>query len=201
MENTMPSNADDNATREALAQVGSARTLHEIYGLFYGGMAAPDPADPGEYLPVIFEEDPANPVSEEDAESLHENLLMLWNFLAQWKADKDPFYFPEAEYAATYQGVLQHLTDNLAMVQYFIAGLNLGGTEEDDFSEDAVGALHELEEVTARLQKNLAVCEKLDPKAVDDDPEATAEMLDEVEEIIADCIAQVTIGLKAAKRG
>jgi uncharacterized protein YgfB (UPF0149 family) len=200
MENTVPSSPDDNATRQALAKVGSERTLHEIYGLFYGGMAAPDPADPEEYLPVIFEEDPANPVSEEHAENLRVNLLLLWNFLARWKPEEDPFYFPEAEYSATYQGVLQHLIDNLALVQYFIAGLNLGGTEEDDFSEDAVDALHELEEAMARLQKNISVAEKLDPKSVDDDPEATTAMLDEIEEILAESIARVTVGLKAAKR-
>ena len=130
-------------TRETLTKVGSERTLHEIYGLFYGGMAAPDPADPGEYLPVIFEEDPAAPVSEEDAENLRHNLLSLWNFIARWKPEEDPVYFPEQGYPATFQGVLQHLTDDLSLVQYFIAGLNLGGTEED-FSEDAVDALHEL---------------------------------------------------------
>lgn len=200
MKNTISSSPDDNATRQALAKVGSERTLHEIYGLFYGGMAAPDPADPEEYLPVIFEEDPTAPVAEEDAENLRVNLLLLWNFLAGWKPEEDPFYFPEAEYPATYQGVLQHLTDNLALVQYFIAGLNLGGTEEDDFSEDAVDALHELEGAMARMQKNISVAEKLDPHAADDDPEATATMLDEIEELLAECIARVTIGLKEAKR-
>lgn len=200
MGNTMPNSADDNATRQALVKVGSDRTLHEIYGLFYGGMAAPDPADPEEYLPVIFEEDPANPVSDEDAENLRENLLLLWNFISQWKPEEDPFYFPEVEYPATYQGVLRHLIDNLGLVQYFIAGLNLGGTEEDDFSEDAVDALHELEGAMARMQKNISVAEKLDPNAADDDPEATATMLDEIEELLAECIARVTVGLKDAKR-
>jgi hypothetical protein len=201
MENMLPINPDDNVTREALLKVGSKRTLHEIYGLFYGGMAAPDPADPEKYLPVIFEEDPATPVSEEGAENLRDHLLVLWNFLARWKPEEDPFYFPEAEYPATHQGVLRHLTDDLAMVQYFIAGLNLGGTEENDFSEDAVDALHELEEATTRLQKNIAVAAKLDPKAADDEPEGTAKMLDEIEEIIAESIARVTIGLKEEKQG
>jgi hypothetical protein len=200
MENTLTVDPDDNVTREALAKVGSERTLHEIYGLFYGGLAAPDPADPEEYVPVIFEEDPATPVSEEDAENLKDHLLALWNFIARWKPEEDPFYFPEGDYPATYKGVLQRLTDNAAMAQYFIAGLNLGGTEEVDFSEDAVDALHDLEEVSARLQKNIAVAEKLDPAAADDDPDSTATMLDEIEDILAECIARVTIGLKKAKR-
>ncbi len=200
MGNTLTSYTDDNVTREALTKVGSERTLHEIYGLFYGGMAAPDPADPEEYLPVIFEEDPASPVSAADAENLRDNLQSLWNFIAQRKPEEDPFYFPETEYPDNYQGVLQHLTDNLSMVQYFIAGLNLGGTEEDDFSEDAVDAMHELTEASTRLDKYIAECAEFDPKAADEDPAATAKMLDEIEDIIADSIARVTIGLKDAKR-
>jgi hypothetical protein len=200
MGNTLTSYSDDNLTREALAKVGSARTLHEIYGLFYGGVAAPDPADPKEYLPVIFEEDPAAPVPEEDAEDLRDNLLSLWNFIVRWKPEKDPFYFPEQEYPDNYQGLLRHLTDDAAMVQFFIAGLNLGGTEEDDFSEDAVDAMHELTDASERLQKNIAVAAKLDPTAADDDPDSTATMLDDVEDILADCIARVCIGLKHAKR-
>ena len=200
MGNTSTSYTDDIATREALAKVGSERTLHEIYGLFYGGMAAPDPADPGEYLPVIFEEDPAAPVAEEDSGNLRDNLLSLWNFIAQWKPEEDPFYFPEQEYPDNYQGVLQHLTDDLSMVQYFIAGLNLGGTEEDDFSADAVDAMHELTEASARLEKNIAVCAALDPTAGEGDPDSAATMLDEIEETIADNIARVSIGLKDAKR-
>jgi hypothetical protein len=40
----------------------------------------------------------------------------------------------------------------------------------------------------------------LDPAATDDDPDSTTQMLDELEEIIADGIARVTIGLKQAKR-
>jgi hypothetical protein len=199
MGNTLTSYSDDNLTREALAKAGSERTLHEIYGLFYGSLAAPDPADPAEHVPVIFDDEDASHVSEEDAESVRDNLLSLWNFIAQWKPEESPFYFPEKEYPATYRGVLQHLTDDLSLVQYFIAGLNLGGTEEDDFSEDAAGAMHELTEAAARLEKNISVCGKLDPTALDDDPDATAQMLDEVEDVIADCVARVTIGLKHAK--
>jgi len=198
MGNTSTSYSDDNATREALRKAGSERTLHEIYGLFYGGMAAPNAADPAQYVPVVFD-DAAAHASGEDAENVRGNLLSLWNFIAQWKPEEDPFYFPDQEYPDNYQGLLQHLTDDVSMVQYFIAGLNLGGTEEDDFSEDAVDAMHELAEATARLQKNITACGAFDPKAADDDPDSTTKMLDELEDILADSIARVTIGLKDTK--
>jgi hypothetical protein len=198
--NTLTSYSDDNRTREALTKAGSERTLHEIYGLFYGSIAAPDPADPAEHVPVIFDDEAASQVSEEDEKDVSDNLLSLWNFIAQWKPEEHPFYFPEQEYPATYQGVLQHLTDDLALVQYFIAGLNLGGTEEIDFSKDAIDAMHELTEASARLEKNITLCEALEPTAADEDPDSTAEMLNDIEDILADGIARVTIGLKHAKR-
>jgi hypothetical protein len=198
--NTLTSYSDDTITREALTKAGSERTLHEVYGLFYGSIAAPDPADPAEHVPVIFGDEAASQISEEDEKNASDNLLSLWNFIAQWKPEEDPFYFPEQEYPDNYQGVLQHLTDDLSLVQYFIAGLNLGGTEESDFSEDAVDAMRELTEASARLEKNIAVCEALDPTAADEDSDSTAKMLDEIEDILADCIARVTIGLKHAKR-
>jgi hypothetical protein len=128
-------------------------------------------------------------------------LLSLWNFIARWKPEKEPFYFPEQEYPDNFQGLLQHLTDDLSLLQYFIAGLNLGGTEEDDFSADAVDAMHGLTDVLERLQKNIEVCAKLEPTAADDDPDSTAKMLDEIEDILAEGIARVTVGLKDAKGG
>lgn len=201
MENTLTCYSDDNQTREALLKAGSKRTLHEIYGLYYGSLAAPDPADAAEHGPVIFDDEEASSViSEDDAENARMNLLSLWNFLGKWNPEKDPFYFPEMEYPDNYQGLLQHLKDDRALVQYFIAGLNLGGTETEDFSEDAIAALHELTEALTRLHKNIDLCAALDPLAADEDPVSTATMLDEIEEILADGIARVTIGLKHAKR-
>ena len=199
MANTLTSYTDDNITREALRKAGSERTLHEVYGFFYGDMAAPNAADSAQYVPVIFDEDTASHTSEEDAENVRENLLSLWNFIARWKPEEEPFYFPDMAYPDNYQGLLQHLTDDVSMVQYFIAGLNLGGTEENDFSEDAAYAMHELAEATARLQKNITLCGTFDPVAADEDPDSTTKMLDELEDILADCIARVTIGLKDAK--
>jgi len=199
MGNTLTSYTDDAVTREALRAAGSKRTLHEIYGLFYGSLAAPDPADAAEHMPVIFNDEDAPP-SEQDAENARSNLRSLWNFIARWKPDEDPFYFPEQEYPATFQGVLQHLTDDLALMQYFIAGLNLGGTETEDFSKDAIDALHELTDATERLQNNIDRCAALDLNAADDDPVSTAAMLDEIEDVLADGIARVTTGLKYAKQ-
>ena len=202
MGNTATNYSDDNETREALVKAGAKRTLHEIYGLFYGSLAAPDPAEAAEHTPVIFEDDEEDAlvISAEDAEDARMNLLSLWNFLKNWDPEKEPFYFPEMDYPDNYQGLLQHLKDDRSLIQYFIAGLNLGGTETEDFSADAIDALHELTDALTRLQTNIEVCATLNPLAVDDDPVSTTTMLDEIEEILADGIARVTMGLKHAKR-
>ena len=199
MVNTTDSYTDDGSTQKALENVDAQRTLHEIYGLFYGASAAPAEAQFSKYLPLIFDAELApDEVSEEDAEAAEDNLLSLWNFISRWRSDRDPFYFPEADYPATKEGLLRRLVDLLSLIQYFITGLNLGGTEEADFSEDAIDGMHELETAATRLQKNIAVCEALGPKERVDDPETTA-MVDELEDIVADCIARVALGLRKAK--
>lgn len=199
MANTPDSYSDDNITRQALESVNAKRTLHEIYGLFYGALAAPNEAHFSKYLPLIFDAETASEdISEETAEAVEDNLLSLWNFISRWKPEEDPFYFPEADYRATKEGLLKHLRDTISMIQYFITGLNLGGTEEADFSEDAIDAMHELETASTRLQKNIALCEALGPNDRVDDPETTA-MVDELEDIVADCISRVTLGLKTGQ--
>ena len=199
MPNTIDSYTDDNATREALESVGSERTLHEFYGYFFGCMAAPKPALPSQCLPLLFDADKADFSSLEDADNLMANLMSLWNFIAHWKPEEDSGFFPETDYAPTREGVKQRSSDDKAMIQFFIQGLDQGGTRENDFSDDAIDAMHDLQESTALLQKYAEQYAHNDPELPVDDPEKTALLYEELEELIADSIARVTIGLKDAK--
>ncbi len=199
MPNTIDNYTDDQATREALASVGSERTLHEFYGYFFGCMAAPKPALPSQCLPLLFDADKADFSSLEDADNLMANLMSLWNFIARWKPEEDPCYFPETEYAPTGSGFKQRGSDDQAMIQFFIRGLDQGDTKENDFSDDAIDAMHDLEESAALLQKYTGLYAQKDPELPVDEPEKTAALYDELEEVVADSIARVTIGLKDAK--
>jgi uncharacterized protein YgfB (UPF0149 family) len=190
--NTLANYSDDNATREALRKVESERTLHEIYGLFYGAIAAPKVADPAQYVTMIFDVDSAGDASEEVSAEVHANLMSLWNFIARWNPEEEPFYFPETDYPDTAQGMRQRAHDNISMINYFITGLKLGGTEETDFSEDAIDAMHALAEASTLLQKEAEAKKTADPKA-------SAELQEDLEEFMADSFARVTIGLKDAK--
>jgi yecA family protein len=199
MPNTIDNYNDDQATRDALATVGSERTLHEFYGYFFGCMAAPKPALPSSCLPLLFDADKADFSSLEDADSLMADLMSLWNFIARWRPEEEPCHFPETEYAPTNSGFKQRGSDDQALVQFFIRGLDTGGTKENDFSDEAIDAMHDLEDSAAQLQKLTQQYAQKDAEAPVDDPERTAALYDELEELIADSIASVTIGLKDAK--
>ena len=199
MPNTIDNYTDDQATREALATVGSERTLHEFYGYFFGCMAAPKPALPSQCLPLLFDADKADFTSLEDADNLMANLMSLWSFIARWNPEEEPCSFPETDYPETRAGLKQRTNDDQAMIQFFIRGLDQGGTKENDFSDDAIDAMHDLEDSAVLLQKYSEQYAQNDPEAPVDDPGKTAALYEELEEIVADSIARVTIGLKDAK--
>jgi len=193
MVNTSTNYSDDNALREALNNVNADRTLHEIYGLFYGCMAAPNVAEPAQYLATIFDDDHTAAASAAEAAGVQDNLMSLWYFIARWKPNEEPFYFPEMEYPATSQGLQHRMADDLLLINYFITGLKLGGTEENDFDDDAIDAMHALAEATTLLQK------QIESKNTSD-LNTTTELIDDLEDFIADSIARVSIGLKGANR-
>jgi len=193
MVNTSTNYSDDNALREALNNVNADRTLHEIYGLFYGCIAAPNVAEPAQYLATIFDDDHSAAASAAEAADVQDNLMSLWYFIARWKPDEEPFYFPDMEYPATTQGLQHRMADDLLLINYFITGLKLGGTEENDFDDDAIDAMHALAEAATLLQK------QIESKNTSD-LNTTTELIDDLEDFIADSIARVSIGLKGAKR-
>ena len=118
--------------------------------------------------------------------------MSLWSFIARWNPEDEPCYFPETDYPATLQGFRQRAQDNQSMINYFITGLKLGGTEESDFPEDAIDAMHALAEASTLLQKEAEAKKAADPKARE-------ELFDDLEEFMADSFARVAIGLKEAK--
>lgn len=136
----------DEVMRKSLRKVGSKLTLHQVYGLFCGCIAATNLVKPSQYYPMIFREEGANFESEEEANEFLANLMSLWNSLARWDPETDPFTFPDNEYSDTNDGLKQHVKDNSSLIEYFIKGLDLGGTKEDDFSEDGLKALKFLSE-------------------------------------------------------
>lgn len=87
----MPPNnyCGDEAMQESLEQCGSKRTLHEVYGLFYGCIAAPHMVRPSDYLELILGKEDMKPFgSLDDANRMLGNIMSLWNLIASWKPEQ-----------------------------------------------------------------------------------------------------------------
>jgi len=171
----------DTAMREMLNKAGSPRTIHEIYGLFYGCLGASHFVRPSDYLPLIL--DDSKPLqSLEVANQLMGSLMSLWNGLACCtQPGEKTFYFPRTEYPKSPDGLKQRIVDDRAMMDYFMKGLDLGGTNEEEFSPNALGATKELAEIMAHLQRYLELLDT-DPEAKNQPTAETLALFDGLED-------------------
>ena len=188
----------DEVMKESLRKVGAKLTLYQIYGLFSGCIAATNLVKPSQYYPMIFREEGANFESEEEANEFLANLMSLWNSFANWNPETKPFILPKDEYPDTHDGFKQRVKDNSSLIEYFIKGLDLGGTKEDDFSEDGIKALKFLSEANAFFLKYMELSDKENVEK-DKEQERTIELIDQLEDVVADCIARINLGLKEAR--
>lgn len=188
----------DEGMKDFLKRAGSKLTIHELYGLFYGCLAATNLVKPSQYFPMIFSEEGANFDSEEEANVVLSNLMFLWNDLARWKPETDPFIVPDTEYPDTDAGLKRRVKDNSSLIKYFIKGLDIGGTREEDFSQDGIEALKFLSEADAFLVKyaELSEMDNVEKNMVRN---KTIDLLDQLEDVAGDCIARINIGLKKAR--
>jgi len=188
----------DKAMEEYLKKAGSKLSLHEVYGLLYGIITAPNMVMPSKITSLIFSEQGTELESMEKARELYGNLMSLWNKIAGWKPDSEPFFSPDIEYTDNYDGLKQRIQDDSSLIQYLIKGLDLGGTEESDFSEDGLKALKSLSETNAILLKYRELFET-DAAEGDAVLKKTIGLIDQLEAVVADCMARVNLGLKEAR--
>jgi len=200
MPNSPTTYYDDDELREALGNVNSYRTLHEIYGLFYGCAMSGMHTGPARCLPDVFDAEHSDNVSAEAVEILRNNLMSLWNFVTRWKPAEEPFFFPDQDYPNIAQGLLEHVADDVSLIESFFQGLDPAGKQEKDLSGAVKEALHDLAELKKQLQSYAELYEAVDPEAEVKDPQASRKKLAELEEIIARCITKIAVGLKRPKR-
>jgi len=186
----------DEVIRKVLKKAGSKLTIYELYGLFYGCIAATNMVFPSQYIPMIFDGNEASFKSIEEANKILDNLMSLWNNLAQRKPGIDPIVFPDVKYHNTYSDLKQRIKDDYSLIKYFIKGVDVGGTEESDFSEDGIKALESLSGASVFLIKFEELLEKEKGKK---DIETTSASINKLEGVAADCIARISIGLKEAR--
>jgi len=187
----------DEVMRKSLKKTGSKLTIYEIYGLFYGCIAATNTVVPSQYIPMIFDESEASFESVKEAKKILSNLMFLWNTLVRWEAGIEPIIFPEEEYPDNYDSLKQRAKDISSLIKYFIKGLDLGGSDEGDFSEDGTKALEALSVASVFLAKYKEWLEK--EKEGKNKDEETSASINKLEGVAADCIARINVGLKEAR--
>lgn len=187
----------DKRMADILAEVGSPCTLHEVYGLFYGCLAAPGMVMPSQYIPLLLGDD-VTFESMEDANRLMNNLMSLWNLIAGWEPRSEAFSGPAVEYPVTATGLKERTEAWYSFVKYFLKGLDLGGTCEDDFTDDAIDALETLSEAQALLQKYSNVL-SWDTKSGEEAVRKTMDTLYKLESVVGECIGRINMGLQQTR--
>ena len=188
----------DERMGEYLKKLGSLRTLHEIYGLFHGCIAASNVVTPSTYFPLLFDEDGANYETEEQANEFFGNLTNLRNRIARWSPKAEPFIVLNVDYPETLAGLTARSSRYYSLIAYFIKGLDLGGTLESDFSEDAFKALKSLSEAQVFF-KQFPKWAKISETTEDTDLKETFASIKRLEDITDDCIARINLGLEPAR--
>ncbi|MDP2279879.1 MAG: SEC-C metal-binding domain-containing protein [Nitrospirota bacterium] len=188
----------DEILEKQLRKAGAKISISAIYGLFYGSLAAPHLVKPSQYTPFVFGEEGADFETMEEAHQAMGNLMMLWNILAGWEPEDEPCLFPAEEYQDSPEGLINRVRDNSSLITFFIKGLDLGGTTEDDFSDDAMKALKSLSEAGVFLDNYVELLQK-EKESKGAEFEETRNLIIKLENVIADCIARINIGLKDAR--
>lgn len=181
-----------------LEKVGARFSLAQIYGLFYGCLSAPELVMPSVYHPLIFGEEGAEFETEEEAQTVMGSLMALWNAFTRWDPAVDDFFLPNIKYDSTCDGLIKRLTDNHSFAESFVLGLTLGKVQDSDLSQDGSLAMEHLARNSAYMLNYAEVLQKEKfPEEINDAKDIEA--ADGLEDIMADCIVRINIGLKAAR--
>lgn len=186
----------DEKISESLRKVGARCTLYGVYGLFHGCVAAPGMVMPSSYISLILEGDDVEFESREEAVEFFYNLMTLWNRIAHWEPEAEPFLKPTLEHPETLSGLKVRGEEYEIFISYFIKGLHLGGIVESDFTEDALEALKSLSDVQGSLRRYSDLDSDI---ASDGMLEEAIHGMNKLEETIGDCIARINLGLKPAR--
>lgn len=188
----------DEEMSRLLEKAGARTSLSEIYGLFYGCLAAPHPVSPSQYYPLIFGENYAAYEALEVSSKVIHNLMTLWNLTDMWNPEEEPAAFPDIRYPDTYEGTAKRLRENYSLIEYFVKGLDLGHVAESDFAKGGFDALKTLSETGAFIH-NMADMLENEENRNHEQLQKTLDSVEHLEEVTSDCIAKMNLSLKEAR--
>jgi len=191
---------DDYRLTKLLEKLNAKMSLHAIYGLFYGCIAAPVLVKPSQYMPHILDSENSTYESMEQAESFMNTLMALWNGIARSQMEDDDMICPEREYPTNETGLSVKADDLVSLINGFMTGLSLGEAQEGDFSDDALDALKSLAEIQAFAEGLTETLWKEHGALKGAVIQETLDSLDGTEDIVFDCINRIALGLADARK-
>lgn len=187
----------DEVMSEHLRKAGSLLTLHGVYGLFHGCVAAPCLTMPSEYLPMIQGKDREFETLDQ-ARKFMGQLMGLWNLIAHWDSETEACIVPDVEYPETIAGLEARAADDVFFMACFVRGLKLGRTNESYLSKNVVDSLESLLEIQKLLEQYSDVS-GMDGADEQVNIQKAFKLIDNLEKIIGDHVARINVGLKAAR--
>ena len=173
-------------------------TVHQLYGLLYGAVSAPEAVQPSQVLSVIFNRKEPEFESMEEAKSFLGNVMALWNIVATSTSGEAPMAWPKTVFQRSNSGLKEYIHAINSSTEQFIKGLDLGATMEEDFAGDIKDAFESLARTDLLLKEYLDLLEK--DKSTNKKVIAESfEVVEKMENIIVDCIGRIAVGLKGSR--
>ena len=173
-------------------------TLHQLYGLLYGVISAPEIVQPSHVISIIFNGKEPEFESMEEAKSFLGNVMTLWNVVAGCTSGEGLMAWPETVFQQSESGLKEYINAINSLNEQFIKGLDLGAAQEEDFSGDIGDAFKSLARTDLLLKEYLDLLEK-DKSANKKVIAESFEVVGKIEEIIVDCIGRIAVGLKDSR--
>ena len=173
-------------------------TLHQLYGLLYGAVSAPGIVQPSQVISIIFNGKEPDFESMEEAKSFLENVMTLWNVVADSASGGSHIAWPETVFQHSDSGLKEYIHAIISLAEQFIKGLDLGATQEEDFAGEIGDAFESLAKMDILLKEYLNFLEK-DKNSNIKEITKSFELVEKAEDIIVDCIGRIAVGLKGSR--
>ncbi|MBI3584091.1 MAG: SEC-C domain-containing protein [Nitrospinae bacterium] len=173
-------------------------TLHQLYGLLYVAVSAPEIVQPSQVISIIFNGKEPDCESMEEAKSFLENIMTLWNVVAESTSGGSHIAWPETVFQHSDSGLKEYIHAITSLAEQFIKGLDLGATQEEDFSGEIRDAFESLAKTDLLLKEYLKFLKK-DKSSNAKEIAKSFKLVKKVEDIIVDCVGRIAVGLKDSR--
>lgn len=173
-------------------------TLHQLYGLLYGAISAPEIVQPSQIISILFKGKEPKFGLMEEAKNFFGNVMALWNVVAGSISGGSHIAWPETVFQHSNSGLKEYIHAITSLNKQFIKGLDLGATQEEDFSGEIRDAFESLAKTDILLKEYLKFLKK-DKSSNAKEIAKSFKLVKKTEDIIISCIGRIAVGLKESR--